>query len=193
MLNELGSPTSASMPVVEFAEHLRLGSGFADDGSQNTLLETCLRAALAAVEARIGLALLSRRFRWSLTRWSDEAGQVFPIAPVLELESVTLKDRVGDVIAVNPEIWVLIKDGRRPKLRGAGGYLPGFPTDGFAEVVFTGGYGATWDSVPHDLGRAVFLLAAHYYEQRSAADETVPVSVLSLLMPYRDIRLGISR
>lgn len=193
MLNELGSPLSAAIPVAGFKQHLRLGSGFADDGAQDALLETCLRAAMAAVETRIGLALLARRFLWSLTRWSDSQGQVFPLAPVLALESVTVKDRSGDAIAVDPATWVLVKDGRRPKLRGAGGYLPGFPADGSVEVIFNGGYGAGWNAVPQDLRQAVFLLAAHYYEHRSAADESVPITVLALLMPYRDIRLGIGR
>ena len=193
MLNELGSPVSASIPVLAFRQHLRLGSGFADDGAQDAFLETCLRAAMAAVESRIGLALLSRRFLWSLTRWSDSEAQIFPVAPVTILESVTLKDRTGDPIAIDQAAYVLVKDGRRPKLRGISGYLPGFPTDGLAEVIFSGGYGNSWDTVPHDLRQAVFLLAAHYYEQRHAADETVPVTVLALLMPYRDIRLGFRR
>lgn len=193
MLNELGSPLPASIPVPAFRQHLRLGSGFADDGAQDALLETCLRAAMAAVESRIGLALLSRRFLWSLTRWSDSEAQVFPVAPVQALESVTLKDRTGDPIAIDPGVWVLVRDGRRPKLRGVGGYLPGFPSDGLAEVIFSGGYGESWEAVPHDLRQAVFLLAAHYYEQRHAGDETVPVTVLALLTPYRDIRLGLRR
>lgn len=193
MLNELGSPPSAQIPVADFARHLRLGQGFADDGAQDALLETCLRAAMAAVEARIGLALLSRRFLWTLTRWSDAEGQVFPIAPVTALETVALRDRAGAEIPVPPGTFLLIRDGRRPKLRGAGGYLPGFPTDGVAEVTFIGGYGDGWAAVPRDLAQAVFQLAAHYYEHRNAGDETVPLNVLALLTPYRDIRLGVMR
>lgn len=193
MLNELGAPGSAAIPVAAFRQHLRLGSGFADDGGQDGMLAACLRAAMAAVEARIGLALLARRFLWRLTRWSDVAGQVFPVAPVALVESVTLRDRLGAALAIDPAVWVLVPDGRRPRLRGVAGYLPPIPTDGCAEVVFSGGYSESWDAVPHDLRQAVFLLAAQYYEQRNAADESVPISVLALLMPYRDIRLGIAR
>lgn len=44
-------------------DHLRLGSGFADDGMQDGLIEGYLRAAMAAIEGRIGKVLLARRFR----------------------------------------------------------------------------------------------------------------------------------
>ena len=128
MLNELGAPGSAAIPVAAFRQHLRLGSGFADDGGQDGMLAACLRAAMAAVEARIGLALLARRFLWRLTRWSDVAGQVFPVAPVALVESVTLRDRLGAALAIDPAVWVLVPDGRRPRLRGVAGYLPPIPT-----------------------------------------------------------------
>ena len=50
-LIELTTIPSAEIPVRAFADHLKLGSGFADDGSQDDLLEGYLRAAMAAIEA----------------------------------------------------------------------------------------------------------------------------------------------
>ena len=52
ILTELSAPPSTAVPVRALAEHLRLGSGFADDGSQDQLLELYLRSAMAAIEAR---------------------------------------------------------------------------------------------------------------------------------------------
>ena len=62
ILTEVSAPPAAAVPVRAFAEHLRLGSGFADDGSEDAVLELYLRAAMAAIEARLGRALLAREF-----------------------------------------------------------------------------------------------------------------------------------
>ena len=60
ILTEVSAPPAAAVPVRAFAEHLRLGTGFADDGSEDAVLELYLRAAMAAIEARLGRALLAR-------------------------------------------------------------------------------------------------------------------------------------
>lgn len=67
MMVEMSSVSSALLPITELTDHLRLSSGFADDGSQDAQLESCLRAALAAIEARIGKALFRRGFSWHLS------------------------------------------------------------------------------------------------------------------------------
>ena len=74
---------SADFPVAELKDHLRMGSGFSDSGAQDGLLETCLRAAMGAIEARTGKILIRRRFQWNLPTWRlDGAAQAFPISPV---------------------------------------------------------------------------------------------------------------
>ena len=44
ILTEVSAPPVAALPVRAFAEHLRLGRGFADDGSLDAALELYLRA-----------------------------------------------------------------------------------------------------------------------------------------------------
>ena len=61
LIEQTGVPTAA-LPVQEFKDHLRLGTGFADDTVQDALVEAYLRAALAAIEGRIGKALLPAIF-----------------------------------------------------------------------------------------------------------------------------------
>ena len=95
ILTEVSAPPAAAVPVRAFAEHLRLGSGFADDGSQDAVLELYLRAAMAAIEARLGRALLARDFSWTVTRWREDACQGLPIAPVRSVAAVTLVDAEG--------------------------------------------------------------------------------------------------
>ncbi len=193
VLTEVGAPPLAAVPVRAFAEHLRLGIGFADDGSQDAVLELYLRSAMAAIEARLGRALLAREFSWTVTRWREEASQGLPIAPVRSVETVTLIDADGTETEVEPDRWSVLRDSQRPRLVGRfGRSLPKIPRGGQAEVRFTAGFGDGWEDVPADLRQAVFLLAAHFYENRSEGGGagSMPFGVLVLIEAYRATRIG---
>ncbi|MFP4275727.1 MAG: hypothetical protein ACLFRU_11945, partial [Paracoccaceae bacterium] len=82
MLNEENPVPHSALPVEEFKAHLRLGTGFGEDAVQDAVLESFLRAALAAVEARTGKILISRNFTYRLSRWRDPEAQPLPVAPV---------------------------------------------------------------------------------------------------------------
>jgi len=194
ILTEVSAPPAAAVPVRAFADHLRLGSGFADDGSQDAVLELYLRAAMAAIEARLGRALLARDFAWTVTHWREDASQGLPIAPVRAVASVTLIGADGVETSVDPEAWSVLRDSQRPRLVGRfGRSLPRIPRSGHAEIRFSAGFGESWDEVPPDLRQAVFLLAAHYYETRAdgaSASGSMPFGVLVLIEAYRATRLG---
>lgn len=193
----MSAPPAAALPVRAFAEHLRLGRGFADDGSLDAVLELYLRAAIAAIEARIGQALIARDFIWSLTRWREETCQPLPVGPVRSVESVTLFDAEDVAMEVDPATWSVVRDSQRPRLVGRfGRSLPRIPRSGRAEVRFSAGFGEKWDGAPADLRQAAFLLAAHFFENRSeseAASGTMPFGVLVLLEAYRTLRIGGAR
>lgn len=194
ILTEVSAPPSAAVPVRAFADHLKLGSGFADDGSQDAVLELYLRAAMAAIEARLGRVLLAREFSWTLTHWREDSCQGLPVAPIRSVAAVTLVDPDGTETTADPESWSVLRDSVRPRLVGRfGRSLPRIPRAGHAEVRFTAGFGETWPEVPVDLRQAVFLLAAHYYENRSetaANSGVLPFGVLVLIEAYRATRLG---
>lgn len=194
ILTELSAPPLAALPLRAFAEHLRLGSGFADDGAEDAVLEVYLRAAMAAIEARLGRVLLARPFGWTVSRWREEASQGLPVAPVVSVEAIRLRDADGSETEVEAEAWSVLRDAQRPRLVGRfGRNLPRIPRGGEAEVRFTAGYGAEWEEVPADLRQAVLLLAAHFYETRSesgAVSGTMPFGVLVLLEAYRATRIG---
>ena len=191
MLEELTTPTTAKLPIREFADHLRLGSGFSDDGSEDAVLEVFIRSALAAIEARIGKALIKRSFSWVVTRWFEVDGQALPIAPVREITSVTLTAANGSTVVVDPASYRLETDIQRSKLAATGSMLTSIPKGGSAEVVFDAGFGA-WALVPADLKQAVMLLAASYYENRASETRVngLPFGVSALLEKYRPIRIG---
>lgn len=190
LIEQTGVPEGA-LPVAMMRDHLRLGSGFADDAAQDGLVAAYLRAALAAVEGRIGKALLTRRFLLRLPDWRDAAGQALPVAPVETVVSVALVDAGGVAVAVEPGRWRLMRDMHRPRLMPVGALLPGVPQGGRVEVVFDAGFGAAWADVPADLRQAVFLLAAQYHELRheGGPGAAMPFGVMALIERWRTVRV----
>ncbi|HHB80718.1 MAG TPA: hypothetical protein ENK83_03080 [Aliiroseovarius sp.] len=192
MLVELTTVPGTAIPVAQFKDHLRLGTGFADTALQDGVLENFLRAALAAIEVRTGKMLFSRSFQWTLTAWRDLGAQALPTAPVTALTSLTITDRLGATDVIAPAKYYLEQDMHRPRLVAASLCLPTIPVGGTATIVFDAGFGAAWSDIPHDLQQAVMLLAAHYYENRSDTTPTgdeIPHGVASLIGRFRNVRL----
>ncbi len=193
MLTETGVVAAGVLPVAAFKDHLRLGTGFADDGFQDALVETYLRAAIAAIEGRIGKALLIRQFRLALEDWRRADDQPFPIAPVATVVSVTVFDGLGGSMLIAPDRYRLVPDMHRPHLVASGTALPVVPTGGRVEVIFEAGFGAAWSLVPRDLGQAVMLLAAEYHERRhdvgAGGTAGLPFGVVSLIDRWRTVRV----
>lgn len=192
LIEETNVPQSA-LPVALFKEHLRLGSGFSDDGLQDDLLESFLRSAMSAIEARTGKILIEREFSYTLSAWRDGQAQALPVAPVNAISRVSLVDRVGAESVVPAERYQLVPDMQRPMLRAAGAALPGIPQAGSARIGFLAGFGPDWSDLPADLQQAVMLLAAHYYEYRHEMQfdaGCMPFGVSALIERYRALRLS---
>lgn len=193
MLSEQTQVASAVLPVADFKDHLRLGKGFADDAQQDALAESYLRAALAAIEGRIGKALLQRSFLLELEDWREPGEQPLPLAPVQAVGSVALVDATGGRSGVAATAWRLVRDLQRPRIAAVGMLLPAVPNDGTVEIVFDAGFGPAWADVPADLQQAVFLLAAQYYEQRHEGVPgdagALPFGVMALIERWRTVRV----
>ena len=190
MLTELTAVPGAALPVAELRDHLRMGSGFAPAAGQEALLESHLRAAIAAIEGRIAKALLRRRFRWVAGCWRDPAA--LPLAPVAEVHGVTLVDAAGGTVALPAARWRLVADLHRPRLAGRGGTLPAVPAEGRVEVEFDAGFGPGWADVPADLRQAVLLLAAEFHEHRhddGSSGAGLPPGVGTLIERWRQVRI----
>jgi uncharacterized phiE125 gp8 family phage protein len=191
LIEEDAIPTEA-LPLAAFKAHLRLGTGFDETALQDEVLESFLRAACAAVEARTGKVLIARAFTLTLARWRGGDGQAFPVAPVRSVEAVTLVAPDGQETALAAAEIRIEQDTHRPRLRAVRGALPGVPTGGEVRVAFTAGFAAGWDGVPADLAQAVLLLASHYYEYRhetQLSDGCMPFGVSSLIQRYKPLRL----
>ena len=188
-LTEQAMVPDGALPVQALKDHLRVGTGFADDGMQDALVRGYLRAALAAVEGRIGKALILRRFSLALTRWRDPSAQALPVAPVAAVVSVAVVDGEGVPSVLAADRWRLEVDTHRPRLLARGAVFPDVPEGGRAEVVFDAGFGV-WDDVPADLRQAVLLLAAQYHELRhEAAVGAMPFGGMALIERWRTVRV----
>ena len=128
MLVEETQVPQAALPVADFKSHLRLGSGFAEDSVQDAVLESFLRAAMAAVEARTGKVLIEREFSWTLSHWRDASGQILPVAPVSAIAEMVLVDRAGDETAIAAGAYQLRPDQQRPRICPVASLLPTIPT-----------------------------------------------------------------
>ncbi len=192
MLIEETGVSQAALPLAEFKAHLRLGTGFSEEGLQDPVLESFLRAAMAAIEARTGKVLIRRAFHWTQMAWRAPEGQPMPVAPVTQITSLVLRSRGGDQEAIPPAFYWLEVDAHRPVLRPQGAMLPVIPRGGTAEIVFEAGFAVAWGDLPADLAQAVLLLAAHYYDYRdetALGDGCMPFGVSSLIERYRTVRL----
>ncbi len=181
-----------ALPIAEFRDHLRLGTGFADLGAGDAALLAYLRAAIAAIEMRTAKVLMQHEFMVTLEGWREERAQPLPVAPVSAIGEVRLRDAAGFALVVAPTRYRLVPDISRPRLQAIGGCLPGVPSDGRAEIDFTAGFGPAWSDLPVDLAQAVFLLAAQYYELRHegiGGAQAIPFGVMALIEPWRTVRV----
>lgn len=191
MLNEETAVPAAALPLAEFRDHLRLGTGFADPGAEDAALEMHLRAAMAAIEGRTGKVLLARDYLLVLDRWRGEAGQALPVSPVASVSVVRMRDRMGGAAVVDPARYRLVRDLARPRLEAVGGVMPPIPAGGAVEIAFSAGFGPGWAALPADLAQAVLLLAAQYYEFRHdgvGGGGAMPFGVMALIERWRTVR-----
>lgn len=205
LLTEITTVPPTALPLQQLKDHLRLGQGFSpgldpgsDPGSdqasaQDALLISYLRAALAAIEGRIGRALLRRNYCLEVTRWSKAASQPLPLAPVTEVLSVKTLTPTGEETLIAPSRWVFVPDGQRPVVQGRGGNLPFLVGEGLiARITFTAGFGATWADIPADLAQAVLLLAGEFYDYRHndyGPGPGLPRQVAQLIETWRPVRV----
>lgn len=185
ILTETTSILDSALPVEAFSSHLRLGTGFAEDGLQDGVLIAYLRSALSAIEAQTGITILARDFLWNVTAFRDDDHIALPLRPVSAVATFGVYDRAGLETIIDVAGFRLRSDLNSTALLGD---LPVVPEGGYAEIEVTAGF-ATWDDVPKDLAHAVILLAAWFYENRTGSGG-MPTAVRSLLTPYRPRRLG---
>jgi uncharacterized phiE125 gp8 family phage protein len=192
LVEETGVP-DAAVPVARLREHLRLGTGFGEDGLQDPVLAGFLRAAMATIEARTGKALIARDFVLTRTGWQFADRQPLPVAPVTAVAEVALVDAGGSVTVLPSASYRLVQDTQRPFVLAIGSVLPAAPPGGDIRVRFRAGFGETFGDLPADLQEAVLMLAAHYHEFRhdtGLGQGCMPFGVTALIERFRVLRIS---
>lgn len=188
MLIEQAQIADQDLPLAEFQAHLAMGTALDPDGVQTTVLAGFLRAAIAAIETKLGKILLQRAFEWHPTRVGDRIAM--PVGPILHVTQVDHMDASGVAQVIDPSSYNLDRSGDVVVLNGAARNVP---ENGAVSVYFTAGITDTWARLPADLAQAVLMLATHYYEYRNdmgLSAGCMPFGVTSLIQRFRTVRLG---
>lgn len=181
---------AVTLPV-ELAE-LKLHCGV-EDNSFDTLLTTQLKAAIAHVEQVLDRALGTQTWQLALDEFADVIE--LPRGPVLEIvtDGFAYLDSAGTERAVPAEIYTLdMVSNPQRVVRNADESWPTDVSDRVNAVTITFQAGYTSSTLPHDLKQAVLMLAAHWFENRSAVNvgniaNQLPLGFHALLQPHRQL------
>ncbi len=181
----------ADLPVEAFKDHLRLGTGFSDESLQDPVLRGFLRAAIVAVEGRIGRILFKREFDFEVSKLASHRELELVMAPVRSIEKINYYNVLSGDIEVDLSHFHLEASVRSARLIGP---FPQISQGGKLTVTVCVGLADGWDDLPADLAQAIFLLATHYYEHRTQTSfdaGCTPFGVLSLIERYKAVRLSL--
>lgn len=178
MVLETEALQDSALPVAQLAAQMRLPEGYDAVPGQDVRLRLRLRAAIVALERRLGKILLAREVVMCGACDGDRR-VALPIAPVTSLNTVEIvrDGRVTDVSGARIE-----EDAQRPWL-----VLPhSLPGDAKLRVAVRAGW-ADWVAVPEALAQAV-LMSAEALDVGETPTSSAMVE--GLIAPWRVRRIG---
>ncbi len=180
-------PAAEPVSTAEAKTHFRV-----DHSSEDTLIESLVKAARSLVEKRTGRSLITQTHRWELDGFPCRGYLLLPRAPVQSVTEIRYfgeDDDTGTVIDADdyivdtgpePARIVLKRNVLWPTatLEAARGI----------RIPFVSGYGAAGASVPEGLKIAIKMMAATWYEHREELTredlERVPDGMDALLAEF---------
>lgn len=187
MPEPLSGPSAEPLSRADAKAFLRI-----DHDAEDALVDALVTAARRLVEVASGRILMDQTFALTRDAWPASGVIALPVAPVSALLSATVEGIDGTPVAVPGDALVL-RGERAPALIHVDGARVPVPGPRFGGITLTvrAGYGADPAHVPADLLQAVRLTLAHFYELRDGAGAStqLPDAVLSLIAPYRVVRL----
>lgn len=187
IVTTLAAPASEPVGLAEAKEFLRIGRSSEDD-----LVGRLIAGARMRIEEAVGLALITRTLRVTLSAWPvammSRRNMTLPVRPAGEL--VAVRAVQGGATVEATERFVLAA-GRAARLSWIAGDL--LRPDRFTsiEIDYTAGFGEAAEDVADSLRLAVKQLAAHVYHARGVdgRGDVLPPDVAALVAPWRRVRL----
>ncbi len=183
-------PASEPVTVADAKAHMRI-----DGTVEDVLIASLIVTSRLHVESALDLALINQSWTLILDRWPAGPEVEIPLAPLLAVIAVKVKNSAGVSSAVPPTSYLVDLASKPPRIvwNNAARPDPGVPAGGI-EIEFTAGFGASAATVPAPLKHAVLMLTSHWYEHRDANEigssaARIPDAVSDLIQPFRKIRL----
>lgn len=178
------APASEPVTTAEAKSHLRV-----DDSDSDTLIDTYVAAARAAVEAFTKRALFTQTWVYRID-YAFPTQIRLPIGPVQSISSIVYVADDGTSTTLATSDYRTALNGETGVIEPAWGKTwPSARTvlDAIA-VTFIAGESDT-ANIPKAIRHALLMLVAHYYENREAvlvgqSANEIPLGVKNLLMPW---------
>ena len=183
-------PAVEPVTVAEAKAHLRI-DGTADD----VLIGSLILTSRLHLESVLSLGFVTQSWTLYLDRWPKTPIIEIPMAPLLSVNAVRVKNAsgAGELQPAANYVTDLATRPGRLIWNAAPQPSPGVRANG-VEIDFTVGFGALASSVPAPLRHAILLLVAHWYEHRDPIEigsevARIPAAISDLITPFRKIRL----
>jgi uncharacterized phiE125 gp8 family phage protein len=179
-------------PLVVSLAELRAQCNLTDDDGtdQNALLAGYARTAMDWVEQQLGKALTTSVWQYSISTFPYGYAPCIriPLEPLISVDEITYTDLAGVSQVLPTTRYALLAHGQLLPAYGLTWPATRCPSD--VVIRFTAGFGPDHNAIPEPIRQAVMMMAAYFFDQRSAAlvDPEVlevPFGVRDLLAPYR--------
>ncbi len=166
-----------------------------DSNDEDELIGALITSARLIVEATTRRMLMMQTWRLALDAWPGGLVYRLPLAPVLSVDTIRLRNADASATPLPALLWWLQTSTDEARLVfNAAPPVPGRSVGGI-EIDLTLGYGGQPGDVPEPLRQAICLLVARWFEDRGdvisdLAHEQLPPRVAALLAPYRRVRLA---
>jgi len=183
-------PAQSLLTLADVKAHMRV-----DHADEDALISGYINAATARLDGLSGIlgrALLTQTWTVEFPAFGKRLD--IPLCPV---QSATIQyyDSTNALQTLSSSVYAVLTDGLGPyvSLKYNQQWPQTYTRDDAVKITFVAGYGDTPASVPASIRIAMFLLVAHWYDNRSAvsvdkAASEFPFAVSAQLAPF--IRVG---
>lgn len=174
-LKLISPPNAEPITTEEAVSYLRLGTIFPDE---STYLSSLIKSAREYCENLQGRAYITQTWELTLDEFPD--GSIYlPKGELQSVNSFKFIDFKGaeNTLVENVDYIVGLKSNRLSPVFGGSWYHGDLrPLDAIS-IVFTCGYGDSKSFVPETTKQAMFMLISYWWDNRTAADSSLPKEV----------------